>query len=222
MEEPIHKQTERVHQKRRTRAAVLDAAVALVKQGKSPSVPEAADAARVSRATAYRYFPTQEHLLTEVFLEEAIAQDINQALTQIQQVADPERRLDLLLQAVCKFIITNEASFRTMLRLSLEPQSDLSPESELQIGRLRGGRRIGWIEAALAPIRMHLNSHHFRYLVMALAHCTGIEALIVLRDVCHLDPLEAEMVMRWEARTLLRASLAEVSSGQYNSSTIGE
>lgn len=221
MEEPTHKQ-ERVNQKRRTRAAVLDAAVTLVRQGRSPSVPEAADAAQVSRATAYRYFPTQEHLLAEVFLEEAIARDINQAIEQIQQVSDPEKRLDLLVQAVCKFILTNETSFRTMLRLSLEPQSDISPESELQLGRLRGGRRIGWIEEALAPARAQLDAHHFRYLVMALAHCTGIEALIVLRDICHLGPLEAEAVIRWEARTLLRASLAEASSSRHDPFTIGE
>jgi hypothetical protein len=38
----------------------------------------------------------------------------------------------------------------------------------------------------------------------------GIEALIVLRDVCALEPEEAEEVARWAARMLLRSSLAEV------------
>ena len=59
----------RVNQKRRTRAAILAAAVELLKRGKSPTVAEVADAALVSRATAYRYFPTQEYLLFEAALE---------------------------------------------------------------------------------------------------------------------------------------------------------
>jgi AcrR family transcriptional regulator len=58
-------QAGRVNQKRRTRAAIVAAAVELVEQGQSPTVAEVADAALVSRATAYRYFPTQEYLLFE-------------------------------------------------------------------------------------------------------------------------------------------------------------
>src|SRR5579872_3336731 len=46
----------RVRQKRRTRRAILAAASALIGEGKRPSVEEVADAAEVSRRTAYRYF----------------------------------------------------------------------------------------------------------------------------------------------------------------------
>jgi AcrR family transcriptional regulator len=50
-------QVGRVNQKRRTRAAIVAAAIELVEQGQSPTVAEVADAALVSRATAYRFFP---------------------------------------------------------------------------------------------------------------------------------------------------------------------
>ena len=50
----------RANQKERTRAALVDAAKALVRAGAPPTVAEAAERARVSRATAYRYFPTQD------------------------------------------------------------------------------------------------------------------------------------------------------------------
>ncbi len=56
--------TGRDKQKRRTRAAILTAVRELIRQGQIPSVADAADAADVSRRTAYRYFPTQEQLLT--------------------------------------------------------------------------------------------------------------------------------------------------------------
>src|SRR5215510_1392048 len=56
-------------QKRRMKVLLLRTAADLVAQGRAPSVAEVADAADVSRRTAYRYFPTQEQLLAEVSLE---------------------------------------------------------------------------------------------------------------------------------------------------------
>jgi AcrR family transcriptional regulator len=60
-------ETGRANQKARTRAAIVDAAEALRAENGVPTVAEAADAARVSRATAYRYFPTQEALQVELY-----------------------------------------------------------------------------------------------------------------------------------------------------------
>ena len=49
----------RANQRRRTRAAVMEGARALLREGQVPSIADAAEEAGVSRATAYRYFPTQ-------------------------------------------------------------------------------------------------------------------------------------------------------------------
>ncbi|MGI8548966.1 MAG: TetR family transcriptional regulator, partial [Gemmatimonadaceae bacterium] len=62
------KQTGRERQRGRTRKALLTAAAALIAQGRTPSVTEVADAAEVSRRTAYRYFPTPDQLLVEAAL----------------------------------------------------------------------------------------------------------------------------------------------------------
>ena len=43
----------------------MEGARKLLREGKIPSVADAAEAARVSRATAYRYFPTQSALIQE-------------------------------------------------------------------------------------------------------------------------------------------------------------
>ncbi len=202
----------RVNQKRRTRAAILAAAVELVEGGQRPTVAEVADAALVSRATAYRYFPTQEYLLFEAALE-STRSDIDRELEENTLPEDPEARLEVLIDALQKRIIDKEAAFRTMLRLSLEQ----TPEVEEPYGgqsapppRLRGGGRVRWIEKALVPVEGRFEEPHFRRLVAALSLCMGIEALIVLRDVCALEPEEAEEVSRWAARTLLRCGLAEV------------
>jgi AcrR family transcriptional regulator len=200
----------RINQKRRTRAAILAAAVELLEGGQRPTVAEVADAALVSRATAYRYFPTQEYLLFEAALE-STRSDIDRELEDNTLPEDPEARLEMLIDALQKRIIDKEAAFRTMLRLSLEQ----SPEEgqyggEAAPSRLRGGGRVRWIEQALAPVEGRFEEADFRRLVAALSLCMGIEALIVLRDVCALKSSEAEEVLHWAARTLLRCSLAEV------------
>jgi AcrR family transcriptional regulator len=202
----------RVNQKRRTRAAILVAAVELLGKGKSPTVAEVADAALVSRATAYRYFPTQEYLLFEAALE-GTRSDIDRELDDNTLPEDPEARLEMLIDVLQKRIIDKEAAFRTMLRLSLEWSSEEERhDGDTAPSRLRGGGRVRWIEKALAPVQGRFEESDFRRLVAALSLCMGIEALVVLRDVCALEPEEAEEVSRWAARTLLRSSLAEVQA----------
>jgi AcrR family transcriptional regulator len=212
----------RVNQKRRTRAAILAAAVELLEQGQSPTVAEVADAALVSRATAYRYFPTQEYLLFEAALE-TTRSDIDRELEENTLPEDPDARLEILIDALQKRIIGKEAAFRTMLSLSLEqfPGEEVAEKGEHYRGesplspRLRGGGRVRWIKKALAPVEGRLEEQAFRRLVSALSLCMGIEALVVLRDVCALEPSEAEEVLRWAARTLLRSSLAEAHASPW-------
>lgn len=54
-------------QKARTRDALVAVTRQLMRAGVTPTVEQAADVARVSRATAYRYFPSQRALLAATF-----------------------------------------------------------------------------------------------------------------------------------------------------------
>lgn len=203
----------RINQKRRTRAAVLEAAKQLLREGQMPSVAEAADVACVSRATAYRYFPTQEYLLSEAALESART-DINHLLKMAAPSDDPAVRLDTLVQVLQQVTLEQETAFRTLLQLSLQARANGGPDREATEDRLRGGRRIGWIEEALAPLENAFDKDPvtFRRVVAALSLCLGIEALIVLQDVCGLEAEEAVEVSRWAAQALLQAGLHEVSA----------
>jgi len=207
----------RINQKRRTRAAVLEAAKHLLREGQMPSVAEAADLACVSRATAYRYFPTQVYLLTEAALESART-DVDHFLGRATPSYDPGMRLDTLVQSLQQVTLEQEAAFRTLLQFSLEAHATGGHRSEATEERLRGGRRIGWIEEALAPLSnaFQKDPATFRRVVAALALCMGIEALIVLQDVCGLEAREAVDVSRWAAQAILQAGLrdADASSSQ--------
>ena len=200
--------TGRARQKGRTRSALLAAAVRLLTTGAHPSVAEVADAADVSRRTAYRYFPTQEQMLAEAALEGVrgiITKAIEGPPGERRDGADVEARLDRAVQALQRSAADNEQLLRTMIRLTVGSGSAV-PSSEPALPK-RGYRRIEWIALALEPVRTTLGKRRYERLLSAIAMCVGIEALIVLRDLRGLTERDAEEVSRWAAGTLLRASL---------------
>jgi len=186
--------TGRTHQKTRTRAALLDATRALLAEGVSPTVEQAADRAAISRTTAYRYFTNQRALLTAVYPEIAA-----RSLLEADAPADPAARLELVLERFTGHILEHEPALRAQLRLSLEP----GPTEPDQLP-FRKGRVIGWIEDALAPLRESMSAPELRRLVLAIRATTGIEALVWLTDVAGLPREEATALMRSSARALLR------------------
>ena len=163
---------------------------------------EVADAAGVSRATAYRYFPTQESLLAEV-----IVPDLEAALAAEALPGDLGSRFGAAFATMWSSYVANEATYRTVLRRGLERPPGESVEREEEAGSIRAGRRVRWLRNALAPARERMDEGSFERLVKAMCLCVGIESLVVLRDVCGLEAGKAEEVARWAAFALLRASL---------------
>src|ERR1700674_5109861 len=108
----------RVNQKRRTHQAIVEAARTLLKQGNAPTVEEAADAALVSRATAYRYFPNQDALLLEAAAP-AMA-PAHEALVAISHSTDAVERIRFVAERMQREVIDHETQVRAVARLSLE------------------------------------------------------------------------------------------------------
>ena len=108
----------RPNQKRRTRKDLLEAAARLMRQGRTPDLEEIAAEALVSRATAYRYFPSVEALLLEASLDIAVpsADEILGAAPP----KDPVARLERIDAALHDMIVTNEAPLRIMLANALQ------------------------------------------------------------------------------------------------------
>jgi len=189
----------RTGQKLRTRSALITAARMLVARGGvPPTVQDVAAAASISRTTAYRYFPNQKALLVAAHPETAAT-----TLLPPDIGADPEVRLHAAVEAFTRLILDTEPQQRTMLRLSLEPNST---SSELP---LRQGRAIAWFEEALAPLRPRLPDAALHRLAVAVRNTTGIESLVWLTDVAGLSRDEATELMQWSTRALLVQALAE-------------
>jgi AcrR family transcriptional regulator len=186
----------RIAQKGRTRDALIAAARDLVAQGATPTVEAVAEAASISRTTAYRYFPSQRALLAAAHPETAAT-----SLLPPDAPDDVATRLDLVVAAFTRLIVDTEAQQRTMLRLALEAEP-----SERSALPLRQGRAITWIEEALAPLRPGMSEREVHRLAVAIRSATGIESLVWLTDVAGLDRDEAVDLMRWSARSLLDAA----------------
>jgi AcrR family transcriptional regulator len=189
----------RIDQKRRTRDALISAARQLVADGVTPTVEAAAQAASISRTTAYRYFPNQRSLLVAAHPETAAS-----SLLPDDAPDDAATRLDLVVDAFIRMIVDTEAQQRTMLRLSLE--DDPAEVAELP---LRQGRAIKWIEEALSPLRAEMSEREVHRLVLAIRSATGIEALAWLTDIGGLSREDAADLMRWSARALLQSAVAD-------------
>ena len=188
----------RERQRRRTRKAIIDAAVELIGRGGEPSVGEIADAADVSRRTVYLYFPTLEHLLADAALELTRAS----VEPRFETSGDVGERVEALVRAVQQGFAETEALGRTIIRLTVGASG-----SPARAGTPRRGyRRVEWIERALGPLRETLPAPELEQLVSALTLVIGWESMIVLQDVRGLSATEAEDTCAWVARAILAAA----------------
>jgi AcrR family transcriptional regulator len=189
----------RTAQKLRTRNALVEAARALILSGVTPTVEDAADAASISRTTAYRYFPNQRDLLVAAYPEIELG-----SLLGDHPPDTVEARMDVVLGEYLRQTIDNEVALRAALRLSLDPY-----ETYREKLFLRQGRVIIWLKEALEPLRGRLSEKAVEHLVYAIRAAAGIEALVWLCDVGGMSRDEAKNLMIWSARALLRSALAE-------------
>jgi len=193
----------RANQRLRTRKDLLVAAAQLLKQGRTPSMDEVAETALVSRATAYRYFPTLEALLLEAPLQGEAPDPAE--LFAGDESTDVEARVEHALLAL------HEMTWRNAPQLKLMLASHLGAPGE--DGVRRQNRRTALIEAALAPARDQLSAQNFRRLCRALAPLFGTEAMIVYTDVLGLGERSARTAAVWAARAMVRSALAEEARG---------
>jgi AcrR family transcriptional regulator len=188
----------RERQRNRTRRALVAAATELVQEGRNPTVAEAAERAEVSRATAYRYFPTRELLLAEVALfalgGPLLPEEDGKAVPAPEAVARLVRR-------VAEWAYENEQPLRNLLRISLDPDS----------GVTRPGHRVGWIADTLAPVREKLDPATYEKLAASLTLYMGIDPVVVMTDIAGASREQALDALEWSARMLVEGALRDAA-----------
>ena len=192
-------ETVRNNQRLRTRKDILQAAARLIKSGKKPNMDEIADEALVSRATAYRYFPSLDALVIEAPLDGNVPDPKD--LFRNDRTTDPEQRVDKAEASMHEMVYRNESQLRMMLANSLTRSDGQIP--------VRQNRRKALIEEALAPAKKRFSSAAYKKLCAALSLFFGTESMIVFRDVFPLDPKAAREVKSWAIRALVREALKD-------------
>jgi AcrR family transcriptional regulator len=186
----------RERQRNRTKQALIAAADALFAEGRVPTVAEVAERAEVGRATAYRYFPTQEALLLETtFLGD---QDAMRALPELaEKVDDPAERVAQAVKTGAEWTLEREARLRVILRASLDPAGQAK----------RPARRRKYIAELLASVKDDLPKETYERLTGALTLLFGIDPIVAIADNSDVDREAIPDVLAWTAESLVRAAL---------------
>ncbi|MCV0395221.1 MAG: TetR family transcriptional regulator [Rhizobiaceae bacterium] len=187
----------------RTYRLMMETASRLMQEGEVPSVTAVAEAAQVSRATAYRYFPTQAALVTAV-VDEALGPILDWRSDE----TDVEARVADLFETALPRIAAYEATFRAALRLSLDSAAD----ADGAVGRFRRGHRVELLGSALAPLRAELGDEVCDRLARALSLVFGVEAFVVLKDIWGGGDGQVKETALWVARSLIARAREEAGT----------
>ncbi|MFM1991684.1 MAG: hypothetical protein RJA99_4641 [Pseudomonadota bacterium] len=188
----------------RMRRLLLDAASRLIRErGAVPSVSELAQAAGVSRATAYRYFPTRSKLIAGV-VDHSLGPV--RASPRSDDGAVGDQRLVRLFESTFGRFQEFEPQMRAALQLSLE-HAALARAGLLDEEPYRRGYRVGLLKHALAPMRGQLTRRNHDLLSKALSLVYGIEPYVVIKDIWGEDDAEVEAVARFMVDALVRHAL---------------
>jgi AcrR family transcriptional regulator len=190
--------------KARTGRLMLDTAIRLMQGGATPSVSDVAEAAGVSRATAYRYFPSQAALVQAV-----VDAGLGPILTWTSTSTDAAGRVADLIDTGMPRIEAFEATFKAALKLSLEQWARGQAGTLGDEPQFKRGHRVELLRAAIEPLRGRLSEGAFDRLAQALSLAFGVEALIVLKDIWGLDGENTRSVAKWAAAALVRAAILE-------------
>ena len=172
--------------------------------GSAPSVSDVALLAGVSRATAYRCFPSRAAMLTAV---------VGASLGPMRTFASDhlegiDRVMDLFKRSLPR-LTKNETSFRTAVQLSLE-QRALALAGQLKEPSFRRGYRIQILAHAMEPFKAQLPEDIYLQLHKALS--VVYESYIVLKDIWNESSKQVETTVLWMAKALVEAAQLQASS----------
>lgn len=178
-------------------------------------MPEAAERALVSVATAYRYFRTAEELWEDAALYSSAelidSDELEAAITAAGD--DVEARVELVIRKLGWLFIDQEAMTRQVMKTSIDrwfAQQGVGGERR----PVRPGQRNKWNALALEPLRDSLEDHQVDSLVEALGFVVGVEAVVTLLDALQLSPEAAKERQLKTAMWILRGGLAEIGGSQ--------
>jgi AcrR family transcriptional regulator len=186
---------------------LLETAMQLIHvTGRIPSVAEVAMQSNVSRATAYRYFPSRSALITTV---------VDASLGPVRQLAPDNRggreRIHELFKSTFPRFKEFEPQMRAAAQLALE-QWALERAGMLDEQPYRRGHRVRILEHAIAPLAPAMPAAVRDRLHRALSVIYGIEAYVILKDIWGVGDRQLERTVLWMADAMIDAALRDAGT----------
>ena len=191
------------------RKMLLTTAMEIMARGITPSIAELAEAANVSRATAYRYFATQGELVSAI-----VGESLGPVLDWQSDAPTAAERVDALFCTTYPRLEQYEVPLRAAIQLSLQQiaqQRASGPATERPFVR---GFRIERLRSAAQPLQGKLDEAQFDRVVQALSLLYGTEVFLVLKDIWHLELDQILDVVRWTAGAVLQRAEREMPVAQ--------
>jgi AcrR family transcriptional regulator len=191
------------HTRAKTRSLLLACAMELYDGGIFPSITELAAHAQVSRATAYRYFPTQSALISAV-----VAKSLGPILDWQPQDNDALKRIHQLLAFAYPQMEQHEGALRAALQLSLQQWANATPGEKF----VRGNRKR-LLKLAVEPLQNKLPAEALQRVIHAFSLIYGSEVFLVLKDIWGLELDDIQGVTQWMAKAIIRQAEEDASVG---------
>jgi AcrR family transcriptional regulator len=186
------------NQMERTRSAIVAAARDLADSGAEITMPAIAAEARVSEATAYRYFPDLVSLLRAAVM----AEDLVTVLRSVTRSDDPVERIGQAAEILGQAVLRRQGAVRVIVASTIAKPSTAKD---------RPAHRFGLIEHALAPWIDKCGSAgraNAEQLIRGLAMVVSAESLFTLTDLCGLAPDAALASLVATARQMTATAVA--------------
>lgn len=191
--------------RKRTYVLLVTTALDLFEKGAMPSVSELAQEAGVSRATAYRYFPTQSDLITAT-----VNESLGPILTWRPQSEKTEERIDELLSYAFPRMFEHEGALRAALQASLQQWAQ---SRSVPLGtkdkRLERGNRKDILTMVTSPMKADYPQDIIDKVIRAFSVIYGSEIFLVLKDIWKMEDSQVTELAQWIAKAIMNQAMAD-------------
>lgn len=191
--------------RKRTYVLLVTTALDLFEKGAMPSVSELAQEAGVSRATAYRYFPTQSDLITAT-----VNESLGPILTWRPQSEKTEERIDELLSYAFPRMFEHEGALRAALQASLQQWAqNRSVPLGTKDKRLERGNRKDILTMVTSPMKADYPQDIIDKVIRAFSVIYGSEIFLVLKDIWKMEDSQVTELAQWIAKAIMNQAMAD-------------
>jgi len=188
----------------RTRRLLIETAMRMFDNGAFPSITEVAQEAQLSRATAYRYFPTQSALVSAI-----VTETLSPMKSWRPTRTEASERIDELLTFAFPRMLQHEGTLRAALHLSLTQWAQSQSFSKPGKEKLVRGNRKALLAHVVEPLNDELPPEMVERVIQALSLVYGSEIFLVMKDIWGCDDKQLEDIGKWIAKAIVRQAREE-------------